>query len=169
MRAPPLATTLTALALAATGCSFIRSPSLEVVGVEVTEETPDGVTLSFLIDATNPNDEPLPLQKAEYNLALEGKTVFRGSRFPFATLRRNGTQRIVLPAVIPAKDLPTTGEIRYRFGGSLRYITPGEISEILFDYNIRRPKITFAERGVLDFGSPAEPDQEPQVTATPDS
>lgn len=140
-----------AAALMLGGCSSAQAPKLSVIEARVTEVTQDGVRLEFLIDAENPNEEPLPLREARYSLSLDGDTVFNGFRAPQATLRRLGTQRIMLPAVIRAEDIegisPTPS---YRLSGTLGYVTPGEIADLLFDYRVRRPQAPFDDRGTLD-------------------
>ena len=50
----------------------------------------------------------------------------------------------------------------YRLGGTLEYVTPGEIAEILLDTGLRRPKVIFAATGSVETvdDEPAPPAQE---------
>ena len=145
-----LAAPIAALSCVIAGCSSITPPTLRVVEARVADRTEDGLKLEFVIDAENANDEALPLRAARYSLRLDGDTVFTGSRSPQATLRRLGTQRITLPVVIPAAELLDIGPMpEYRLSGTLSYVTPGEISDLLFDYRIRRPKVSFSDMGRL--------------------
>ena len=135
------AAVLCALLLALGACTSYKPPKLTVVEVLVSEATDDAIVVRFLIDAKNENDVEIPLREANYTLSLDGRRVFHGFRSPQATLQRRGTQRIELPAVIPIpEDGPApTGSRSYVLSGSLVYITPGEIAELLFDSKIRRP------------------------------
>ncbi|MEM9064928.1 MAG: LEA type 2 family protein [Planctomycetota bacterium] len=154
----PIAILLFLLSVALAGCSSHTTPTLHVVSAGVTERTPDGLKLEFALDAENPNDVPLTLREARYSLSLDGKTVFTGSRAPTATLARRSTQRLILPAVIPVQEAAQlTGDVEYRLRGSLVYITPGELSERLFDARIRRPDADFGERGIIEFGPNEQP------------
>lgn len=145
-----------AIALLLGGCNVYSSPRLEVIGVTPAERTPDGVSMVFTVDARNDNDEPLPLRDVEYTLDLDGERVFAGTRSAEATLRRNGTQQVRLPAVVRLDDHPNLagvaagGRARYRLSGTLRYVTPGQIAEILFDSGVRVPSVDFTSDGELD-------------------
>jgi len=61
-----------------------------------------------------------------------------------------------LPVAIPADagDERLTGERPYRLRGSLVYLTPGELADVLFDARLYRPTVSFADGGVIDFGGP---------------
>jgi len=143
---------------ALSGCTRYAAPTLRTAGVSVADETAEGLVLAFSLDASNPNDVPLPLRDVHYSLWLEGQEVFTGVRSAQATLSRKGTGRIVLPAVVaiqPGRPAPS-GVVRYRLAGSLVYQTPGEIAQILFDTGVRRPTAQFADAGELDLGRPAD-------------
>ncbi len=139
-------------------CTSYRAPTLTIVDARVTDISDDAIVVMFTIDAQNTNDVEIPLQEAKYTLTLDGRRVFEGYRSPQATLQRRGTQRIHLPAVIPIpKDGPApTGSHRYRLGGTLVYVTPGEFAELLFDAKLRRPKVRFSYGGTIDFDEPVE-------------
>lgn len=133
------------------GCSTYTDPRLDVTRARVVERTDAGVVIDFFVDATNPNEVPLPLREVRYTLELDGKPVFTGFRSPESTIRRFGTQPITLPAVVRAEDAGglSAGTAVYRLSGTLTYTTPGEIEEILFDNSIRRPTVSFADEGTL--------------------
>jgi len=137
-------------------CSRYASPELSVADARVTERTPDGIAIEFTLDAVNTNEVALPLKTIQYTLDLDGRRVFSGERAPEATLRRFGAQQIRLPVAIPADagDERLTGERPYRLRGSLVYLTPGELADVLFDARLYRPTVSFADGGVIDFGGP---------------
>jgi hypothetical protein len=138
------------------GCSTYDDPTLSVAAAQVTERSPEGIVISFTVDASNPNPDALPLRGATYSLEIEGRTVFSATRSAEATLRRLGTQRIVLPAAIPASTmagLANSGLVTYRLSGTLQYITPGALAELLFDTGVRQPDVSFSQTGQLDLGA----------------
>lgn len=136
------------------GCSTYAPPTLEFAQPRLVDESPDGFVLAFELDATNANEVELPLRDVRYTVALDGRT-YRGVRSGEASLRRLGTQRLVIPAAFPLSEgqARPAGPVRYRVEGELRYVTPGEIAQILFDTGVRRPTVTFRHEGTIDLGA----------------
>lgn len=140
------------------GCSSIKDPSFAVVGVAEGERTDEALVLNFTVQAENPNAEPIPLRDTDYALTLEGIEVFRGRRDAQATLRRYGSYTFTLPAVVPADRFDllafdagrAADGIRYDLMGTVQYITPGALAEVLFDTGVRRPKAVLSERGTIE-------------------
>jgi LEA14-like dessication related protein len=152
-------------ALLLSGCSGYRVPAITVTEVAFTEVTDDAVSVAFVLDIRNPNDEALQLHEFRYTLAVDGKQVYAGRRAPDATLSAAATQQTTLPAVIPNHRLGWTAEARptqarYALSGKLVYLVPSTFAKILFDSGVRRPRASFSKRGQLAFAS-AEPDPEP--------
>jgi len=138
------------------GCSSYAPPRLTLTRALVTQESKDGLVVSFSLDALNTNSVELPLTEVRYTLYLNGSPVFFGVRSPEATLRRLGTQSISFPAVIalaPGEQAPT-GAVPYSLEGRLGYLAPGSLAQVLFDLRFRRPTVAFHESGTLDFGPP---------------
>ncbi len=144
--------------LALAGCSGLTPPSFAVQSVAITEQTSDGVVLTFTVEGENRNAEPLPLREVEYALWLDGREVFRGKRSAEVTLSRFSTRTISLPVAAPteAGGWSPTGVLPYHFSGTVIYETPGAIAETLFDASVRRPSASFAESGSLDFSGPRD-------------
>lgn len=141
------------------GCSWYHAPELDVKDVTVAQETSQGMVLSFGLNATNENEVALPLKIVRYSLSLEGDRVFSGQRAAEATLRRKGTQRLLLPAAVGWEDVGgarPTGDVRYRLSGEMSYVTPGQLAELLFDTGVRRPSVRFSEEGVIAFEADEE-------------
>lgn len=136
------------------GCSGYAPPSLSVAGVSVAAESEHGVVIDFAIDAQNVNSVELPLKQVRYSLTLDGREVFSGVRSPEASLRRLGTQRFHIPVAVAVgpEEPKFTGKHGYALQGTLLYITPGQLAEVLFDIKWRRPSVGFREEGTLDFG-----------------
>jgi len=142
------------------GCSSVSSPKLTVTSAAPMGRSDEGVALAFMVDAENPNESALPLRTIEYTVMLDGRPVFAGTRSPEATLRRLGTQQIVLPAVVRLADHPwlaaglaSAGKVPFRIEGRLTYVAPGQIAEILFDSGVSVPTSTFSGAGEIDFGT----------------
>lgn len=145
-----LGLTLAPLALACGGCSSYSDPSIKVLNARAGERSAEGVVLNFVVEGSNPNDVALPLRSVQYSVFVNEQRVFDGVRSPEATLRRFGTREIELPAAIPAAQAPSIdGTTTYRIEGVLEYTTPGAFAELLFDNDLRRPKVTFSGRGTL--------------------
>jgi len=126
--------------LAAAGCGHTR-PTVEVRGVEVRSNGPDGSVLAFTLVATNPGDEILPLKRVDYRVELNGREVYSGFRAPETTLSPNGVRTIVLPAAIAGPLTAAPGD--YRVEGTILYTKPGQIAELLFEAGIDRPRAPF--------------------------
>lgn len=141
-----------AFALVGAGCESYRSPELSVVDARAVERTEAGTGLRFTLDATNENDVALPLREVTYTLDVDGRRVFSATRSPEATLRRQGTQQFVLPAVIPTEGGSGGGGGRYRLAGTLTYVTPGQIAELLFDTGVSVPSVGFSFEGEVPTG-----------------
>ena len=101
------------------------------------------------VELENPNNEPLPLRTVEYTVELTGKDgmTFRGTRAAEATLPSQGKHRLALPAAFPASvDLIGAS---YRISGTIRYLKPGQIAAILYDYRVSRPSVDFSGTGTI--------------------
>lgn len=143
-------------ALLAGGCTSNVPPGLSVAGAVITQQTTAGVVIEFTLNAENTNPVALPLREVHYRLSLDGREVFRGARSPEATLRRYGVQQVKLPAVValgPGRAAPS-GQVRYQLEGTLTYTTPGQLAEMLFENDVRRPTVFFSEKGTLDLDAP---------------
>jgi hypothetical protein len=136
------------------GCALYASPRLTVTDAQLTDESSDGLVVTFTVAATNPNRVQFPLRSITYSLWLDGRRVFTGSRSPEATLARLSVQELTLPAAVPlGTDSPRpAGVIPYRLTGELTYITPGKLAEVLFDSGVPAPTTSFSEEGTVDFG-----------------
>lgn len=144
-----------AMAAVVAGCASPSAPRLEHAGARVTGRSAEGVAMSITLDAYNDNEIALPLREIEYSVSLEGREVFRGTRSAEATLRRKGVQQLSLPAVIALEpgEVPPGGVQEFRLRGTLTYVTPGKIAELLFDTGVRVPSVGFATQGEIDFGA----------------
>jgi hypothetical protein len=154
------------------GCSGYADPTLRVAGAGVADEGPGAMVLDVTIAAQNTNHVELPLREIDYTVRIDGREVFRGVRSPETTLRRLGEQTFTVPAVVAyAGDRPV-GMHAFEIEGRVRYITPGELAQALFDTGVRRPTVTFRDGGRVEFGdgkpaAPPEPRVENPASAPP--
>lgn len=123
-------------------CTSVREPVMTLNGVELTQRSDSAAVVRFALDAENVNSDALPLRELRYEVLADGRPVFKGVRSPQATLRRYGTQRIVVPAVVPAESAGSG--VRYELRGELGYVVPGPIAETLYDWGLSRPHVTFS-------------------------
>lgn len=146
---------LGALAALGTGCSSTAPPDLSVADVTISDETPQAMVLTFAIEGTNPNPFPLPLGEVRYQLDLDGRRVFEGTRSAQITIPRSGAGSVELPAAfeLSAIDRTLDGDTPYRIVGSIRYRPDGTFPGVLYDSNLYRPSRSFSVSGVLDFSA----------------
>lgn len=139
------------------GCSTAKPPRFETHLASVTATTNEGVAFEFLLDAYNDNDFGLPLRTLDYQLDIDGQTVFRGTRSAEATIRANGQHPVRVTASAPVGQSADTGERldvsglrQYVLTGSVTYVTPGAFAELLFDQGVRVPSQSFRVEGQID-------------------
>ena len=151
-----LRTTTSALALGAIvcvgGCNKALAPTFSAVGVREIEKGDDRSMIEFLVEATNPNKEPIPLRQIFYTVELNGIEVFSGVRSPETTLHTYSTHVFALPAVLPLGALSGSGEVSYSLYGVAQYIPPGRLSEVLFDAEVKVPEAIIEISGTIDTG-----------------
>lgn len=127
-------------------CSSTSDPKVRLVGVELREKTSEGVVLAITLEADNETDQALPLRDINYSVYLNGERVFTGERSAEATIRRFGSQRVVLPAAFVPKSA-LEKRMACRVEGDLTYLVPGALAEALFDADVIRPSVSFSVEG----------------------
>jgi len=151
---PALVAVLLLSVLISAGCSNIRSPRFETLGVRQVEQTDTRTVYAFIIKATNPNKESIPLKEVSYTVTLDNTHVFSGVRSPETTLHTYGEHVFELPAVFEFSEDQLSGIVDYRVVGSTKYLKPGKLQEVLFDSKISVPKAKFNLRGKLNVDDP---------------
>ena len=158
MRKTALITLLTTLLLGtilSTGCSNIKDPRFETMGVRLVEQTDTRTVYAFSIKATNPNKESIPLKEVSYTVKLDSKHSFSGVRSPETTLHTYGSHTFELPAVFEVSTDQLSGIVDYKITGSVKYLRPGKFNEVLFDTKVKVPKAGFTLRGKVNVDDPS--------------
>lgn len=136
--------------LVSIGCSSVKSPRFEMLGVREVEHTESRTVYAFSVKATNPNKEPIPLKEVTYTVSLDSTHVFSGVRSPETTLHTYGEHIFELPAVFEVPREQLNGIIDYKLVGSTKYLRPGKLQEVLYDSKLSVPKAGFNLRGKIN-------------------
>jgi LEA14-like dessication related protein len=159
------ATTLACTVLALAGCENRQPPQITLGEASVTQVTSEAVAFDVPVDMINPNLKELELQEFRYTVSVDGRQVFQGRRSAEASLPAEGGKRVRIPGVVRFDQMnwpvPPQGsppeQASYRVSGTLTYIVPGALAEILFDTGVRRPRAGFSGEGVLALMAPIPP------------
>ena len=147
---------LAAASVALAGCSFVRAPRVEHVGVRELERTQSRAVYAFRFRATNPNGDPIPLGEVRYTVFMDGRAVFSGVRSPETTLGTYADREFEVPAVLDTDTIDLSGIVDYRVDGALTYIPPGRFGQELYRSNVHVPTVEFRAPGRVDTDAPSE-------------
>ena len=139
------------------GCGGVKRPAIAPAGVSVIELNEGAATIGVAVELRNPNDEELELREFNYRVEIAGREVYAGRRAAQATLPARGSRVIELPAVVHLDTMAISAieadGVRYAIRGSLTYLAPGAIAEILFDSGVRKPEVRFGHEGIAPLAS----------------
>ena len=144
--------TLVLVAPALAGCVGGRRPTFTLERVVRAERADEASQVTFVIEGANPTGNAYPLREVDYTVRIDGRTVFRGRRIAQATLPPNDTQTFTLPAPIPFAEVGRLAgrTVPYEITGTIAYLPPGPIAEILYDLGIQRRRVPFGDGGLLE-------------------
>jgi hypothetical protein len=173
-----VAVTMTALAsgiAALAGCENRQPPKLTLVDAAVTQVSTEAIAFDVAVDMVNPNQKELELREFRYTVSVDGRQVFQGRRSAQASLPAEGGKRVRLPGVVRYDQMnwpaPPEGgpppQASYRLSGSLTYVVPGALAEILFDTGVRKPKVGFSGSGEVALTSAPPPVATEVIVAPP--
>lgn len=132
------------LMLALSGC-FAQRPPIEIVRVEVIDESPAGTALLTTLAVKNPWDEPIAIGPIEWTLKV-GDQNFTDTDAPPVSLPADGVQIVKLRSALPVP--PPTGDCTIK--GKLTYTPPGDFRIILTETGFPLPKADFHFSGSTD-------------------
>ena len=144
------------------GCSGYRDPSIALSESKLADVSDEAVALKFTLDLHNPNTEPLKLLQFKYDVDIDGKRVYSGTRAAEATLASASARRIDIPAIVRLGDVgwnrqALPAHVQYSVSGRLEYVTPGDIAQMLLDTGVRKPKVSFFGAGEVALTPPVAP------------
>lgn len=145
---------LLAFIAAISGCSGFRDPVVTIVNASLTETSESAIGIGLHLELANSNSEPVELYEFTYAITINETGTYRGRWAASATLPANGSRQLVIPAVVRYDQLGWTedsmpAQARFAITGTLLYIAPGDIAEILFDTGVRKPTVPFSGQGIL--------------------
>ena len=130
------------------GCASYRKPVVVVSDASAGEAGSEALRLNFTIDLDNPNRESLRLSEFDYEVTIDGKPVYKGTRSAEATLASADHRQMIVPAIVRYDDmgwsqdqLPQT--VRFAINGKLSYITPDELSRTFREMGFPPPSANF--------------------------
>ena len=114
----------------ATGCSAmsVERPSASVTGMSVGEVNPEGFTLDFAVDVTNPNGFALPLTSADYALGVGGAELLKGDADPGRSIPAKGSLAVTLPVHVTFERLLAAEQAIRDSGGNVPYALQAGLS-----------------------------------------
>jgi hypothetical protein len=133
---------LAMFAVTLVGCATAEAPSVTMTSMTASFDEPDGAAMWFELTVVNTDTVDLPLAEARYSVSIGGRTVFRGVRSCEATAPARGVAVVRLPASAPDSAGVKPGDT-VTIRGTLTYLTPSRLSEVLFDADIFRPEQGF--------------------------
>jgi len=131
-----------------TGCNFQKAPEVSLSSMAPTQSSHEAVRVEFVLSVHNPNQQPIELRELVYHLAVDGRRVYSGRRASQTTLPALGHSNIIVPAIVPA-DMMQDSQRNYAMSGSLIYVAQDQISELLLDIGLPRPRVGFGSSGSL--------------------
>ena len=140
------------------GCGPIKLPSMPkaldtpgtaVAAVRLVESGPRAARYDIDVSIYNPNDVPLPMTFAEYELTVDGAT-YRSDALPRATAPALRRITISLPAVLVWDDdvSPPAGGT-YEASGRIIMTPPGEVRRLLYEIGLPKPRMKFTGQGEI--------------------
>lgn len=135
-------------AVDATREGIVDAPSAKVVGVEVVEQTDQGVALDVTVELTNPNQVQLEIDGVSVDVAVSDIGRFSAEAPPMVTMPPAGMQRMTVRAAVPTRGKDVSGQT-VTVGTSVRWIPPGEVRAILTESGVPLPFVLANYEGVL--------------------
>lgn len=145
MRSVLVLTAATVVAVA--GCTAVKPPTATVTGARVVDVTAAGAQMAVDVLLTNPNDEPLPLTRADYRVSAPdaGLRAYAFAELPNRTIPGRGSQRVTLPAALPATEARAVA-VRpgaWRVSGSFTYAPDRGLRAFLTETGVPLPEVGF--------------------------
>jgi hypothetical protein len=134
------------------GCVGGAPPTFTLERVVRADTAPTASVIDFVFEGANPTKNAYPLREVTYTVRIDGQTVFQGVRSAQVTLPPNDALQFRVPAPIPYDAVGRLAgrTVRYEVSGTVAYLPPGPIAEILYDIGIQRRRVPFRDGGLLE-------------------
>ncbi len=132
-----------------TGCISALPPSVEVVGAEVTQQSPEGARVEVALVLSNPNNVAITLPQASYTVAVEDTGSYASVELPARVLGPKGVQSIRLPAAVVTEGQDVSGRA-WRIDGSVTYEPENYLRSFLTESGVPLPLVLFSGDGELE-------------------
>ncbi len=126
----------------------IRQPEVEIVAVNLTEQTEQGARIEVTARLTNPNEVALPLKRYHLTFDADHRPAVTFRDLSNRTLPAQGEQLVVMPLAL-ATGAGNLTDGAYRVSGWIHYEPPGEIRRLLTESGIPLPSAAFRKEGAL--------------------
>jgi len=107
-----------------TGCSSLtglQRPTAAVTGMALGEVDPQGFTMNFGVNITNPNGIALPLAGTDYKLGVGGVSLLNGKAHSQGSVPAKGSREVTLPVTVAFEDLLSAERAIRDSGGGVPY------------------------------------------------
>lgn len=131
------------------GCISAVPPKVEVIGVQVVDQSSEGARLEVALVLTNPNDVALPLPSTSYTVSVAGVDSFSAVDLPARILGPKGTQSLTLPAAIATEGQDLAGRA-WKANGTVTYNPDNGIRRFLTETGAPLPVSFFGGEGTLE-------------------
>ena len=131
------------------GCISAVPPTLEVVGAEITQQSPQGARVEVALVMSNPNDVALQLPEASYTVAVGDTGSYAYIDIPGRVLGPKGVQAMRLPAAFETDGQDVSGQ-DWRINGSVTYAAENYLRAFLTETGVPLPLVLFSGNGVLE-------------------
>lgn len=111
------------------GCAAmnVQKPTASLTGMDMGEVTPEGFTMNFLVDVSNPNAVELPVKGAEYELGLAGVKVLSDNAKLDKGLAANSSTSVTMPVMVKFEDLLKAKDAIIKSGGNVPFALNGAL------------------------------------------
>tara|TARA_B100000959_G_scaffold284747_1_gene357245 strand:+ start:1529 stop:1990 length:462 start_codon:yes stop_codon:yes gene_type:complete len=143
-------TTIWLIALCTLQACGVRAPITQFNSANVTNSTPEAISITAHFDVSNTNDEPLRLEKYKYYVTVDGRTVYQGLAAAELTVPRLSSISSSIPIVIRREEIGAQSVIAWKLSGSLSYIPPTALAETLLKNGFWEPTSSIRAHGAID-------------------
>lgn len=137
-------------AVALGGCGGYLSPRVSVTEAYVAARTDEGTVVNVVINATNPNEDPMPLRHVSYSAAVDGEPAAAVARWATVNVAGKSTVRFELPVVTRHAG---GGAEPVTISGRVEFVPEGRVRALLAELGVPLPQESFAGATTVDLSA----------------